>query len=128
MDLERLLLRVREEAAPPIPPEAAVARLAEHAERYAEMLMGPRFEVGDLVTPVADCGDRDAGKPHHVVEVNPEATPIWTKDCCGRFGGRPDMRVLYFAGDTVESHWVESFNYEPWTAAAAEAADVRAAD
>ena len=115
--LEMLAERASEAKAPGILPEAAVMRLREAAAAYAEQLRGPRFKVGDLVTPRADSCDVDRGKPHLVIEVRPDATPAWIPDCCGRFGARHDIRLLFVSSAGVSSHWVESFEYEPWTEA-----------
>ena len=126
MDLSEMLRRVRDEReSPQILPEAAIARLAEYAARYAEQLAGPRFGVGDLVTPVSDCDLRPAGAPHRVVDVRIGAAPEFGAGAyTNSNGGRFDIRVLCIRDDCVCAYWTESYKFERWT----EAADVRAAD
>lgn len=121
--LELMAQRANGTQSPAILPEAAIMRLREAAALYAEQIEGPRFRVGDLVTPRKDSREGGAGRPHVVVEVRSGAAPLWGKDCCGRFGSRHDIRVLYLnGGGDVTPHWSESFEYELWTEASAPAA------
>lgn len=130
MGLAEMLLNMNEaEARPTILPEAAIARLAEHAARYAEQLEGPRFKIGDLVTPVSDCDIKGVGEPHRVIDVRPGALPEFgPRTGTNADGRRYDIRILAICGDTVCALWSESFKYERYVAPAGNAADVRAAD
>ena len=109
--------KLNADSAPKILPEAAVARLREAASRYAEMLHGPRFKVGDWVTPTQDATIKGAGEPHVVVETA-QGSPCFGKDCGTHDGRRVDIRVLKLAGADIAPFWGESFEYEPWPAKA----------
>lgn len=97
-------------AASPIPPYAAVARLREAAARFAEQQRGPRFRVGDLVTPVSDGNVKGAGAPHIVVSITDGSA-------------ENDLRVLYFCFDTIVSKQLPSREFELWSAPETGAAD-----
>lgn len=121
MDLMEALARAAAqnggERAPPILPEAAIMRLREVAERYAEQLKGPRFKVGDIITPARD-SDHTLRSPHLVVETR-DTGPDFSVGEVGAndWGQRRDMRVLYVAsqaGHVVTSVWVESFAFVRW--------------
>jgi len=74
-------------------PEAAVMRLQEAADRYAEQLTGPRFKVGQLVTPALGGDIKNAGDPHVVIEIRSNAEPDFS---LGEVGS--NIRALPGAG------------------------------
>jgi hypothetical protein len=98
---------------PKIDPEAAVMRLREWAARYAEAGDGPRFAVGDLVTPIADSPLHGAGEPHYVIETRRVCRADSMPSICTC--SRDDMRVLYLSRDNVLPLWVESAQFERWS-------------
>jgi hypothetical protein len=112
IDLETLVGRPRK-AEQKIDPEVAVARLTEWSERYAEALTGPRFEVGDLVTPSKDCKYGGAGLPHRVVQTRLVGTMNYQPSVCSC--SSDDMRIIGVnsTGDVV-SIWCESALFEKW--------------
>ena len=101
---------------PQILPEAAVARIKEHATRYAEMMNGPRFKVGDWVTPISDSCLKAAGTPQLVVEIRTHGLPFCDQPAASVvFGAHNDTRVLRMKDGDVAPFWVESFMLEAWT-------------
>ena len=102
---------------PRILPQAAIMRMRETADHYAEMLKGPRFKIGDIVTPRADANMKGDGDPHLVLETR-RAEPdfgVGGEGSCA-FGCRYDMRVLSVPdNENVVAHWVESYTFELWT-------------
>ena len=113
--LERIAKEQRESAAPEILPEAAIERLREHAARYAEMLTGPRFKVGDLVKPIADTPIKGVDGPHLVVETRRVEAPQFVGNAgMNTFGAYWDTRVLCMANGCVSPFWIESYQLEPW--------------
>lgn len=98
---------------PRIAPEIELARLQEHAERYAAFLSGPcPFRVGDVITPMADSMYRNHGKPYIVLEVVPAATSTIAA------GQRLDVRIIGYHNDdcdAVKPGWIESWSWMPWT-------------
>jgi hypothetical protein len=103
---------------PKMLPAAQKMRILEAAERFAEMAKGPRFKVGDWVTPVKDAPVYGVGDPHMVVEVR-SCGPDFEHDDPGswRFGAHWDTRMLGFDGQSdafVAAAWVESAFLEPW--------------
>jgi hypothetical protein len=122
--LEDIMRRIKEREKtperPPILPEAAVARLRELAANHAEQMRGSRFDVGDLVTPIAGCGLYGAGQPYLVIETHPAAAPCFVQGDIGtsNYGMRLDMRVLRLQSDKIGAFWVESFGFERWSLAA----------
>lgn len=114
--------RDEQEEKPPIDPEAAVMRLREAATRYREMYAGPRFAVGDLVTPVRDGLYQGAGQPHVVVHVVHEPSGqerhTFSSDVdtgSPTFGVLFDMRVITLTDDHILPYWVQSADYEAWS-------------
>ena len=107
------------EDTPRILPEATIMRMRELAVRYAEMIKGPRFKIGDIVTPRADANTRGSGNPHLVLETR-RAEPdfgVGSEGSCA-FGCRHDMRVFSIPdNENVVAHWVESYTFEIWTGA-----------
>lgn len=113
--------RDEQEEKPPIDPEAAVMRLREAAARYREMYAGPRFAVGDLVTPVRDGLYQGAGRPHIVVFIfENDIEHTFSGDVStgsATFGVLFDMRVLTFSDDHIMPYWAQSADYEAWSPA-----------
>jgi hypothetical protein len=104
---------------PKIDTQAAIMRLKEVAARHLEADKGPRFEVGDIITPAADALIKGAGEPHIVISVrktehnfSPEGHPGTQT-----YGPRYDTRIVCFTpkGD-VGAYWVESAEFIPWAA------------
>ncbi len=96
-----------------IDPEAVVMRLEEWAVRYAEAARGPRFAVGDLVTPSKDCKYGGAGAPHRVIQTRIVCTMNHQPRICSC--SQDDMRIIGISasGDVV-SAWAESAMFEKW--------------
>ena len=104
------------EDTPKILPEAAIMRMREFAVRYAEMLNGPRFSVGQIVTPVKGGIVKGEGEPHLVIEIFANAAPFFSSpDGSSLFGMRADIRVLSVSHDCISPFWVESYGFELWT-------------
>lgn len=102
------------------PPALAAEMLVEHAQRYAEFMKGCPFKAGELVTPRKDGDVRGAGDPHIVLEVRSTPEPHFTDDPSSNDSGkRMDMRVSSFVGSKIIPHWVESLQFEPYSAPAA---------
>lgn len=97
-----------------IDPEVAVMRLAEWAERYADAAQGPRFKVGDLVTPSKDCRYGGAGRPHRVIQTRVVCTMNHQPSVCSC--SQEDMRIIGIndTGDVLPA-WAESAMFERWT-------------
>jgi hypothetical protein len=103
MNLVEMLGRLSESGAErgaALLPEAARMRLREAGRRFAEQKAGPRFRVGDFITPVSDANVKGQGEPHLVVEV--------------KLGAEPDLRVLYLRQDRVLDIWLNSREFELW--------------
>jgi len=93
--------------------EVQAMELAEFARGYRQ-----RFQVGQYITPKPNTGTKGAGLPHLVVEVNPNAEPVFLQDGNGsmRNGRRNEIRVATYVDDeTITMFWVEAVDYEPWT-------------
>lgn len=76
------------------------------SERYQR---GLAFEPGQLVTPRADSGLRDAGRVHIVLDVDPDASAR---------GERKDIRVAWTCScdhGEVQTAWLESWMFDLWT-------------
>ena len=115
LDALLALMASKGDNTPAILPEAAVMRLREAAAIQANP---PRFAVGDLVTPRMGMNVRGHGEPHIVVEVNHEASPVFTGNCRGdSYGNRPQCRIMSIMQGEVACHWLEAYRLEPYTAA-----------
>ncbi len=105
---------------PAILPAAAVMELRAAAARYAEQLAGPRFKVGDLVTPLANATVKGAGDPHIILEVRTGVEPLWLDSreliASSVNGMRLDVRIAHLHRDDGDIclHWVESYELELW--------------
>ena len=111
--------------------EGQIARLREAAERFS-----PRrgiepfpFKVGDLVTPRKDSPLINAGEPHLVVEVNPNALPDFGNASYGdiAWGMRPQIRCISIVhGNRTEealaAFWEEASYFQPYVGPAGDAA------
>lgn len=98
-------------------PEATVMRLKEAVRRFREADAGPRFAVGDLVTPVKDAPYTLAGAPHIVIATR---RADYDFDSCvdiadSRYGMRLDIRTLSIDGGMLRAHWSESAFFVTWT-------------
>lgn len=100
-----------------IDPEAAMMRIAEAAERFYEAKKGPRFKIGDWVTPASDSRIFGHGAPHLVVDTRKTdycfdpAREVGTPD----YGCREDMLVLGFShSDSICPYWVSSAEFIKW--------------
>jgi hypothetical protein len=92
---------------------AAVMRLVEWAERYAEAKLGPRFKRGDFVTPSKDCKLGGAGLPYLIIDVRVVAAMDRAVSICSC--SQEDIRIIGITdhGD-VASMWAESALFEEW--------------
>jgi hypothetical protein len=106
------------EAPPKIDLQAAIMRLKEIAARHLEADQGPRFEVGDVITPAADASIKGAGEPHIVVSVKKAEHNFSTGEPGGsHYGPRYDTRVVCFVpSGLIAAYWVESAEFVPWVA------------
>jgi hypothetical protein len=118
MNLAGMLLSQSDDQEPKILPEAAIARLREAATRYAEMYNnGPRFKVGDIVTPIADSTLRGAGEPYLVIAT---LTRAEHEKCSGvdcgstQFMPWTDIRAICISHGDIAPFWSESANFEYW--------------
>lgn len=103
-----------DEPAAPLP-EAQIDELRRMFAHYQEGVS--RFDVGQLVTPMAASDMKGAGVPHLIVEKNSTAEPAFDGDPgSNRYGRRCDMRVLCWLGGSYSAYWVESWQFEPYTA------------
>ena len=106
-----------DEETPKLDPEVELMRLREAAERHLQADAGPRFRVGDVVTPSSDSNVRGSGRPHIVIAVNLLATHNF--DYGDRntpsFGCRNDMRIICLSQDRIVPFWVESAEFVSWT-------------
>ncbi len=105
-----------EEETPKLDSEVELMRLREVAERHRLDDAGPRFRVGDVVTPSSDSNVRGSGRPHIVIAVR-EATHDFDygdRNMSG-FGCRYDMRIICFVNDRIVPFWVESAEFVSWT-------------
>jgi hypothetical protein len=105
--------------APKIDTQAAIMRLKEIAARHLEADKGPRFDVGDIITPAADASIKGAGKPHVVIAVKNAAHNFSNGESTGsgHYGTRQDTRVVCFIpSGNVATYWVESAEFIPWAA------------
>lgn len=101
-----------EDKALDIHPDAAIARMQERAPLYAEAARGPRFAIGEVVTPFPDASVNDSGKPHLVIAVLPNAGWVFDGEIgTSNFGRRFDMRVLKIRDDSIYALWVESAEF-----------------
>lgn len=108
--------------------EQKVERITAFAKLY-DTPAPVRFNLGDLVSPAKGSGARGSGEPHVVVELrvrNDEEQAIDTAKFPGTdrapsvsnaYGRIADMRVLAIDEDgDVAPYWVESWQFETWTA------------
>ena len=103
-----------------IDPEAAIARLREYAERFADMYAnGPRFGVGDIVRPYRDAPFSRHDYPHLVVFAQkPAQHEITDNSDISESTFKPwrDIRVLVMANnETAAPFWAESAFFELWS-------------
>lgn len=93
--------------------EAMLMDMQELSKAY---IKGCPFEVGDVVTPRANCNMRGEGLPHIVVAVNKDAEPHFHGDVgYSNNGAVLDIRVMNKAnGDQFICHWVESYQFIPY--------------
>lgn len=100
----------------PRPLAEDLATLQAASDRFQR---GLTFEPGQLVTPRADSGIRDVGRPHIVLDVEPEASTSKGGEVgTSGFGRRLDMRVACTCAcdhGEIQAHWVESWMFDPWT-------------
>lgn len=115
-----------------------IEQKVERITAFARLYQTPahaRFNVGDLVTPSAGSGAKGHGEPHVVVELrvrSDEEEAIDTAKFPGTdrapsvsnaYGRIADMRVLAIDDDgDVAPYWVESWQFEAWTAPSDKAA------
>lgn len=109
--------RVEPPAEENIDPEAVVMRLKEAWARFSEADIGPRFAVGDLVTPVKDSPYVAAGQPHIVIATRRADYDFTSCNTVSdsRHGIRLDVRLLSIDDGTLRTHWCESAFFVPWT-------------
>ncbi|MEZ2410500.1 hypothetical protein AB6806_27265 [Bosea sp. RCC_152_1] len=99
-------------------PAMAAEVLVEFQKTYADFLTGCPFKPGDLITPRRGTNMKGAGKPHVVLEVRDRPDPHFAEGAGStQFGRRNDIRVASFYGDTMARHWVESVDFDAYTAA-----------
>lgn len=103
-------------ATPPIP-EALIETLRETLDRYQK---GCPFKVGDLVTPRAGFSLTGAGEPFIVTDVYDSSFEGIIARFDGSttsrtYGARIDMRVVHWYDGHIIMHWVESWQFEPYT-------------
>jgi hypothetical protein len=93
-------------------------RLVEALNERNEARHKPKFKVGDFVTPLQQHGIRGYGDPHIVLDVIPNAQPLFdpqrpTHKDSGAF---LDMRIGVFVdNDTMFCFWCESWQYQDWS-------------
>lgn len=98
-------------------PAMAAEALVEFQNSYAAFLVGCPFKVGDLITPRRGTVVKGAGKPHVVLEVREKPEPNFAgEDGTVGFGSRNDVRVASFHGNTIARHWVESVDFDRYSA------------
>lgn len=120
MDLAELLAHANmvtsSAEAPKIDPEVALMRLREVAARHAEADAGPRFKVGDVVTPASDSNIKGASEPHVVVATWKATHNFDDREDVGscKRGCRDDLRVICFQGEHIVPFWVESSEFTLW--------------
>lgn len=120
--------------ATPLTAEQKVERITAFAKLY-DAPAHERFKVGDLVSPSAGAGARGVGEPHVVVEIRSRGVDDKAIDTAkypgtdrapsvsNAYGRIADLRVLAIDEDgDVAPHWVESWQFEPWTTPADKAA------
>lgn len=103
-------------AAPPMSHDQQIKKLRDVAPRF---LHENPFKVGDIVTPVADGDEKNAGVPHMVISVQPGGfDPRVGQTGSNLFGIIPDMRVIMLDVNSkcVTSYWTTSENYMHYAA------------
>lgn len=100
-----------------VPVDAQLIRLSEVAQMYDENFASPVFKRGDIVTPMKQYGIKGSGNPHVVLELLPNAEPMFIADKMSSplNGGRSNMRIATFVDEEILCYWVEAFQYQPWT-------------
>jgi hypothetical protein len=109
----------------PVDLAADIERLADMCGRYVQhyglnQLEGAPFHVGQLVTPIKNCGTRGAGQPHVVLEVIACEPNFQQSDDVAPYsngwGNRRNIRVgaiMRKPGQTTfTSYWVEGYEFE----------------
>lgn len=109
------------EPSKPIDPEAAIMRLREAAERYFDMYNnGPRFKVGDVITPFADSCFVGAGEPYIVIYAEKQFVHDTfngsAKPGTSAYKQWQDVRVLSIKEGDYLPVWAESADFEFWKA------------
>ena len=114
IDISALFPGARESDPQPIDPEAAIMRLREAGERYLDAYTGPRFKVGDIITPYADSSLKNAGEPHLVIASRAAAFDFSGAPGTSEYGMNSDIRVLSLMLGSIVAHWVESSTFKLW--------------
>ena len=97
---------------PPIP-EALAKTLKEVFDRYRK---GCPFKLGDVVTPRAGYSIVNDGQPCVVTDVHVGAAFYFDGNPSSHsYGARLDMRVVHWQEGCIVMHWVESWQFEPYT-------------
>lgn len=120
MGLAELLAEMRDDREDRYGREPAMAAeaLVEFQKSYAAFLVVCPFKVGDLITPRKGTSMKGAGKPHVVLEVIDRPAPHFTDEPGSTaFGRRFDVRVASFYGGDMARHWVESIDFDRYSAA-----------
>lgn len=101
------------------PASQQIARLRELAPRYMNVLA--RLKVGDLVTFDENVPGHLRGEPCQIVDLIPDAAPLFVADpdhspCLDPdFGARYDARIMHIdSGGLAHCHWVESWQLVPF--------------
>jgi hypothetical protein len=108
---------VSQSDSPKIDPLAAKMRIEEAGKRYLESEQGPRFKVGDWITPPSDSFAKDAGAPHLVIATRKSDHVFFNEIDAGGSaiqGRRMDTRVLRLMDDCILAFWTESAEFVPW--------------
>lgn len=106
--------------APPLP-EAEIETLREVCGNYTNPCP---FRIGDIITPRQGYNITNAGRPQIVVEIADPPhrnfeTILPDAHSSQAWGSRLDIRVAHYGNGTLIMHWVESWQFEPYTEDAA---------
>lgn len=115
--LAELMDKLESNSKPTLPESVQAKRLVAAFKLYRESVENFPFEIGQLVTPRKNTTVRGSGRPHIIVDINPNAQPLFEGDISSsQFGRRPQMRVMcvHNEDETLGIFWVEAHEFEPW--------------